>query len=488
MEQVIDLPLDVLLAPAADLDLGGVLRRTVTLACEQTGARDGLVAVFDDDGVVTELVTVGLSDDRAVELSGEDDRLLRVDEPTPTLAVPIRLDDRVIGRLLVADKEDRFTHDDELAVAALARVAAIAVRNARSFALSERRREWVEATARLAASLHPSVSMIEPLTEFVVGARRVTRGSIAAVVRTGEHGFDVAAADSRRPGELPALLADCDSLIRHAEATGELFETTDTRHGPVIGVPLDAELEFEGVLLIALGRDRGPLPAEERDLLTAYTTQGSFVLDRAVYLQARQQEVLAADRDRIAQDLHDVVIQRLFATGVQLRAARDSTDPAETRSRVDATVEDLETAIRDIRTTIFELQHGMGASLRSAVAALAREFTDVLGFSPTVHTWGPLNSLVPRPLTEQAMAVLREAVSNCARHAAASECVIEVSVADGWLTLCVTDDGCGLGEDVHESGLRNLRRRAERLGGVLELGPATPSGTLLKWRVPLPRQ
>jgi signal transduction histidine kinase len=255
--------------------------------------------------------------------------------------------------------------------------------------------------------------------------------------------------------------------------------------GTLVVVPFDEDLAFDGVLLVVLDRGRGSLPPEDQDLLWSFAAQASLALDRAVSLVERQEAMLAEDRDRIARDLHDLVIQRLFATGLQLQGARGPQNPPETQERIETAVRELDLTIRDIRSTIFELQHGHEASLRSGVAGLVREYTPVLGFAPTVHTSGPVDSLVGQALAEQALAVLREALSNCARHAAARSCLVEVAVEGGWLLLRVTDDGRGPAGDVHESGLRNLRRRADELGGTLALVPAEPCGTRFEWRVPV---
>ena len=194
---------------------------------------------------------------------------------------------------------------------------------------------------------------------------------------------------------------------------------------------------------------------------------------------------MVSDRDRIARDLHDLVIQRLFATGLQLQGAGRNAVNDEVRERIDNAVADLDVTIRDIRSTIFELQHSHELSLRADVRGVAKEYVPVLGFTPMVRTAGPVDTAVTQPVGEQLLAVLREALSNVARHSEADAAVVEVEASEGEIVLRVTDNGRGLPVDRHESGLRNVRRRATELGGAVRLLPEEPHGTILEWRVPL---
>jgi signal transduction histidine kinase len=254
----------------------------------------------------------------------------------------------------------------------------------------------------------------------------------------------------------------------------------------VVLVPLRAHVAANGVLLVVL-EGRGGLEVEEAELLSSFADQASLALDRAQALSDRQELMLVADRDRIARDLHDLVIQRLFATGLQLQGARRSAPSEDVQQRIDAAVADLDVTIRDIRSTIFELQHSHELSVRADVRGLVKEYVPVLGFTPLVRTTGPLDTAVTRPLAEQLLAVLREALSNVARHAEANAAMVEVEATTGELVLRVTDNGKGLPAERHESGLRNVRRRATELGGSARLLPEEPHGTRVEWRVPLTR-
>jgi signal transduction histidine kinase len=191
------------------------------------------------------------------------------------------------------------------------------------------------------------------------------------------------------------------------------------------------------------------------------------------------------DRERIARDLHDVVIQRLFAAGMQLQGTARAAVRPEVRARIDGVVDDLDTTIRDIRGAIFELRAPAGGGLRADVRQILDEARGSLGFRPELRLDGPVDSAVPDALRPAVLAVLREALSNAARHARAGAVTVAVAVAGGHLVLTVTDDGVGIGDAAASGGLVNLRRRAEELDGTFAVEPADPRGTRLTWRVPV---
>jgi signal transduction histidine kinase len=195
--------------------------------------------------------------------------------------------------------------------------------------------------------------------------------------------------------------------------------------------------------------------------------------------------MLVADRDRIARDLHDTVIQRLFATGLQLQGLQRSVGSPAVRSRLVESVDELNTTIRDIRSTIFELRHDEGGSLKAGIRSLAQEYVPVLGFTPFVRLRGPIDAAVPERTAEQLLATMREALSNVARHAEADACIVEVEALADRLVLRISDNGLGLANEINESGLRNVRRRAFDQGGSFTIGPEEPHGTLIEWSVPL---
>jgi signal transduction histidine kinase len=224
--------------------------------------------------------------------------------------------------------------------------------------------------------------------------------------------------------------------------------------------------------------------ADDLATLTTFAGQAALAFERALAQHEREMYVILEDRERIARDLHDVVIQRLFATGMRLQTTARMARP-DVAERLNRAVDDLDTTIRDIRSAIFELRTPVGADLRTEVRDLVAAAADQLGFRPALELVGPLDSTVPSELRSDAVAVLREALSNVVRHAGASSVRVTVRVSASDLTVEVGDDGRGVPSDVQRSGLNNLRDRATRLGGTFDLRSNTPTGTVLRWCVPL---
>jgi signal transduction histidine kinase len=236
--------------------------------------------------------------------------------------------------------------------------------------------------------------------------------------------------------------------------------------GPAVVFPLGAPGNVRGVLTVGRRHGAMPFPQTQADVVASFAAQAGVALELASSRAEAERLLVYEDRERIAQDLHDLVIQRLYATGMSLQS------------------------------TIFQLQSPAvtaGPDLRGEILVLAEEMTDMLGFAPSLRLGaglgaGPGGGISPE-VAEQALAALREALSNAARHANASQVDVTVDTdSDGMLTVQVIDDGTGIGDGGRRSGLRNLAARAEKLGGALRLEPADPGaatpGTRLEWRVP----
>ncbi|WP_374454299.1 sensor histidine kinase [Nocardioides sp.] len=491
------------------LDVDTVLARSAAVGAEKTRAQGLVLAVVDepaaDDSegrrVPTRLTLVrGLGEDEAGELrdrlgssglKGEpgarpEQDLARLSDPATgreVLRVPVVVGKRLYADLLLLAPPDGFFDDDDVeGVAVLGRVTGVAVRNALSYRLSERRREALELAAAVDRSVHPPYLIEEPLTRVAEGALSIAAARTAVVVAVTSDRIDVSAGAGVTDELLGRTMAEVTDHVRTAQHDGHEF-LVRLADLTVWGIPLNPEHSFAGVVVLLLEHPHpGPSP-DDRELLGSFVRHSSLVLDHAVLQQERQHAVLAADRDRIARDLHDGVIQRLYATALKLRAGIRSGD--DSGGHGDEAVREIGDSIRDIRGTVFELERGRPASLRSDVLALAKEYESVLGFVPVVRSWGPVDSLVGQALADQATVVLREALSNCARHAGAGRVEIDVAVDGGWFSLWVTDDGRGMtGTELPGSGLRNLRARATALGGDLDVQGADP-GTVLQWRVPL---
>ena len=506
--------LDAVVAISSDLDLHSVLSRIVVSACELTGARYGALGVIGADGNLDDFVTHGIDAELHRQIGdlprGRGILRLLIDEPEPLrlpdlrahprsfgfpahhppmstfLGVPVRIRGTVFGNLYLTEKEGgvQFTPQDEQLVLALASAAGFVIDNARAYLLSERRRQWLEASAELTEALQPPISIERALAEFTIAARSLSGATATAVVRFADSDAELATSDGPAADRLPSLLPEIGTLVGHAAPTDRI-ETMHADDLEVVVVPLRAHFAGPSALVALFEEGHRITDAEERELLGSFADQAALALDRAQAMEDREELAVVSDRDRIARDLHDVVIQRLFATGLQLQGVRGIVVNPEVAERLEKAVDELDETIRDIRTTIFELQHRQGGSLRSLVRALVMEYAPVLGFTPTVRILGPVDTAVSSTLAQQVLAVLREALSNIARHAIADQAEVEIAASPSEVVLTVTDNGTGLPADRTESGLRNARRRAAAHGGVLELKPGEPSGTIFRWRVPV---
>jgi signal transduction histidine kinase len=501
---------------SSDLDLHSVLDRIVSSACELTDAQYGALGVIGNDGDISDFVTRGIPDDVQAKIGelphGRGLLGELIEHPVPLrlehlqdhpssfgfpphhppmasfLGVPIRIRGTVFGNMYLTEKRGGFpfTEQDQLLVQALATAAGFVIENASAFALSERRRQWLEASVRISETLQPPIRLAPALRQIAITARSVTGASAVAVLRREDSDRYLVASVDGPGAESVGDLADrlYDNILE-CEQSSEESTVTNGAEGTVVLIPLKAHLAASGVLLVLLAQGRGFLQGEERDLLISFADQASQALDRAHAVAASEELAVVSDRERIARDLHDLVIQQLFATGLTLQGASRLTDPDAVSERIDQAVTDLDGTIRDIRSTIFALKNEGQGSLRDGVHTLVREYAPVLGFTPALRTIGPVDTLVPDALAVHLLAVLREALSNVARHASAAQTTVDIQVSEGEVLLRVVDDGTGFPADRDESGLLNVRRRAHQLGGIVRLAATDPHGTTMEWRVPL---
>ena len=300
-------------------------------------------------------------------------------------------------------------------------------------------------------------------------------------------------------GDLPKGHGILGLLIREPRAIRlpDLREHPDSfgfppNHPPMrsfLGVPVTVRGEVFGNLYLTDKRSEDAFSDIDEELVVALAVAAGVAIENA-RLHARVRDlVLLEDRERIAMDLHDTVIQQLFAVGLSLQATLRLLD-AETGKRVQLAVDDLDTTIKRIRSTIFALDAPIqltGAeSLRRRVIALVTEMTPTLRVEPRTFFDGPIDSLTDEHLAEELLPVLREALSNVARHAEATEVEVRLTAIDGLLTLRVEDNGVGPSDTPGDGrGLRNMQARAEQLGGTFTLTARPPKGTRLEWCVPL---
>jgi signal transduction histidine kinase len=417
------------------------------------------------------------------------------------LGVPVRTRDQIFGNLYLADKRgaDEFSDDDEEIVVALAAAAGVAIDNARLFALAQRRERWLSAAAEITGVLLGTVRRREALQLIARRAREVADAELVLVLLHDEENarymIEVADGAAAAVRQLVGKVLPVDDNTAQAFSR-EKFRMIDNLResadwpgevpaGPAMAAPLAGSDTLHGVLIVAQGAGRGSTSDDDAALLSIFAGQAALAFERARAQEERELLVVLEDRERIARDLHDVVIQRLFATGMQLQGVAPHTLRPEAANRINAAVDDLDATIRDIRRSIFELRAPVGSSLRAELRDAVDGATEVLGFRPVLDVSGPVDSAVPDDVVPAILAVVREALSNAARHAQAQTVRVSVHAAGGEVSVIVEDDGIGTDPGRARGGLVNMRERAIDLGGFFEMGPGKDGGTILTWRVPL---
>jgi signal transduction histidine kinase len=516
--------LDAVVAIGSDLDLRSMLERIVVAGCELVGARYGALGIIGPDRQLSDFITHGIGPDLHAAIGelphGRGVLGLLITNPQPVrmpditrhpqsygfpphhppmhsfLGVPVRIRDQVYGNLYLTEKQGsgEFTDDDQEIVIALAAAAGVAIDNARLFALAQRRERWLAAAAEITAVLLGEVRRTDALRLIAQRAREVSGAHLVLVLLYDEPTglFTVEAVDGPdADGLVGAVLPAADTGFLEAEPVDDLRAAAEwpalVPDGPAMVARLGRSDTLHGVLIVSHQAGHGTRDADDAALLSSFADQAALALERARAQDERELLVVLEDRERIARDLHDVVIQRLFATGMQLQSAVPHTTRPEVAKRINTAVDDLDATIRDIRRSIFELRAPAGTTLRTALSDTVEAAAGQLGFRPTLELSGPVDSAVPDDIVPQVLAVLREALSNVARHARASAVRVSVRSADGQVIVCVEDDGIGADPSHARGGLANLQDRARDLGGTFEVRPITGGGTLLDWRVPLPR-
>ena len=539
--------LDAVMAVTADLDLADVLTRIVHSACELVQARYGALGVLGPDREhLVEFVTQGLTKQERETIgdppSGHGVLGLLVLEPRPRrlpdlaghpdafgfppghpamhsfLGAPIRIRDEVFGNLYLTEKQGapEFTADDEAILVALAAAAGIAIDNARQYEASRQQRRWLATTGavtqlfleggdersamdilaqrtwELSQAQLAMVALYDDDGDLVVRAVQAGEPHGEAVSREDELGtvldkgqwHEVVAAREpvlllTRPGD-PGV----DSLTKDVRALG-----ASDPDGPTVLVPITVGDDKIGLLALAWSADAETFVGAVVPHLAALAQQMGLALVAARGQQDRARVAMLEDRDRIARDMHDHVIQRLFATGLSLQSASRLTEHPTVRTRLDDAVDNLDAAIKDIRHTIFELHRTEPRrELREEITELVRAFTQSLGFVPDLVIDGSLDPLTA-DLEADLVAVVREGLANVVRHAQASNASVRVTVTtDRTIQVAVVDDGVGVLAGTEQSGLANLRERAQSRGGSLTLRAGTPRGTGLVWEALLDPQ
>ncbi|RFU39578.1 GAF domain-containing protein [Actinomadura logoneensis] len=524
--------LEAVVSIGSDLDLETVLRRLVEAATTLADARYGALGVIGEDRErLVQFITVGVTEEQIAGIGHwpegqgilglliKDPRTLRLPDlgahpesygfpPNHPpmrgfLGVPIRVRDEVFGNLYLTEKRDGrpFEEEDEVVVSALATAAGVAIENARLYDLARRRERWLEASAEISTGLlsgDPAGRVIELVARRV---REVADGAFAAVALAGPDGaeFSVVSADGADAGRLTGARFPAGGVLGEVFREGRSLRLEDgaaglaataafhgLEAGPLLVVPLGTGTAARGVIVVAREPQGAAFDDGTQRLLETFAGQAAVALELAGRRRDAERVALLEDRDRIGRDLHDTVIQRLFATAMTLMAAIKITEKREVAVRVQRAVDDLDDTVRQIRSTIFALQtRSDEESLRGRIHALVDNATEQLGYAPSVRLDGLLDTVVPDDVADHLVAVAREALSNVARHAHATRAEMSVDVGGDELVLRVADNGGGLRPGGHRGGLRNMAGRAEDLGGTMEAGDAPGGGTVLVWRVPL---
>jgi signal transduction histidine kinase len=426
------------------------------------------------------------------------------------LGVPVRVRDRVFGNLYLTEKRGggAFTEDDEAVLTALGAAAGVAVENARLYEEARWQQSWLRASSELTISLLSGASPAKVLDDLTRQALELSGADLVTLALPDEDGrrltLEYAAGDGA--AEACGLVVPAgQSLSGQVLATGEPITVenfaTDPRTaditrlpmghiGPAVLFPLGTPGHVRGVLTVGRSQGRPPIQHGAASVVAAFAAQAAVALELADHRADAEQLTVFEDRDRIARDLHDLVIQRLYATGMSLEGTMPMITRREVADRVRNAVDAMDDTIRDIRGTIFALQSRGRVSvprLRADIVALTDEMAEMLGFAPALRLGSGLDSRGSAELSDQVLAVLREALSNTARHAGATRVDVTVDTdAAGMLTVLVRDNGRGIGDTSRRSGLANMAERAEQHGGELRLAGAEGGGTELEWRVPVP--
>ncbi|PPJ30964.1 histidine kinase [Nocardia nova] len=525
---------EAMLSVTAGLDLAETLRTIVHAAISLVDAQYGALGVRGHDEHLQQFVYEGI-DEPTRRLIGdlpEGHGVLGVlfTQPAPIrledlaqhpssvgfpahhppmrtfLGVPVHIRNEIFGNLYLTEKAggQQFTEDDELIVQALAAAAGIAIENARLYEAARNRQAWIEATRDLTTEFLAADEPASVLAHLVDHVRVLTGSEwvlLATVTDT-----DVPAED------VTELIVDqssgerTDAAGRSLEVTGtigaafterkplrfddvsdldfaELFPTG----GPVLLVPLHTRDTPQGILIAVRAKDAAPYDDEMLELAAAFADQAALAMQLAATQQRVRELDVLTDRDRIARDLHDHVIQRLFAIGLSLQGAVPRTRVPEVKIRLTEAIDGLQDVVQEIRTSIFDLHGGTSIRLRQRIEEAIRQQCGDADLRTSLRVAGPL-SVVSSQLADHAEAVVREAVSNAVRYAGATTLEVVIGVGDD-LTITVTDDGCGIGDNITPSGLTNLAERARSLGGTFRTTPGAEGsdrpGTRLRWSASL---
>ncbi|GAA2245816.1 MULTISPECIES: sensor histidine kinase [Streptomyces] len=530
--------LDAVLSIGTDLDLDVVLRRITESAVTLVDARYGALGVIGEEGKILQFITVGM-DESTIEAIGHYPEgegilglLIREPEPlrlsdlgrhhasvgfpeghppmTTFLGAPVRVRDQVFGNLYLTDKRGgvEFDDDDEAVLRTLAAAAGVAIDNARLYEDSRRREQWLAASSDLSRSLLSGTDPDRVLHRIAATVRTLSGADLVtlAVPLDGGEELVIEAAEGESAEQVRGLVLPATTLAAKVYQSNERVTSSTLSEEPQAGggsagkidlgpgflLPLGGGEAVRGVLQVANLSGGTEFSEATMTMISGFADQAALALEIAEHRREAEHLMVLSDRDRIARDLHDLAIQRLFASGLTLNSVLGRiSDRPQVAERVQRVVDDLDDTIKTVRGTIYALrEHDRADSrggLRGQLLAETDQAAAVLGFTPALRMTGLLDTGVPADYAEHLLAVLREALSNTARHAHATAVEVTAETDGGRLHLRVADNGTGVDPAVtRRSGLDNLRRRATDLGGSFTFTPNEPTGTIVDWAVPLP--
>ncbi|MFG2780960.1 GAF domain-containing sensor histidine kinase [Streptomyces prunicolor] len=443
--------LEAVLSVGSELELRTTLQHIVDGAAELTGARYAALGTTDpgQDGL-TEIRTGGAKT-----------------PPAEVLSVPIHVHDEVFGHLHLAGKrhDAPLTAEDEQLLHVLAAQAGIAIGNARLYETARQRERWIEGAAAVTTALLTGEAAADALKTVAEGARALADAAAGVILqRTAAGGMEIVTASIHEdPGDVVGTTIEPGSPVLVQLLGGEpVFiddsatdprMTTHVRHrfGPSMMLPLQADGRLIGTLALPRRPGDRPYTAVERLLATQFASQAALALVLADAQHSRERLAVYEDRDRIARDLHDLVVQRLFATGMLLESTQrrtEDTDPAH--ELLGRAVDELQSTIQEVRTAIFALQQPPAEAPTSVRGKVLRETAGasaVLGFQPSTHFRGPVDTVVPDQVATHLVAALRRALAAASDRAGVSRLEITIDVTtplpDGRdaVRLRVYDDG-----------------------------------------------
>ncbi len=520
-------------AIVSELSLEGLLERVVTHAQEISGAQFAALLVINE-GRLEQFLHRGMDAatvagiGRLPEVRGLLGALVEKPEPIrlhalsddhrssgfPSghppmgafLGIPIRSATSIYGNLYLTKLvgQPDFSAEDENLVTALAATSSIAIENARLHTKAQRRQQWLRVSAEVSNRLIAVTDDHTMLDDIAGALRELVDAETVGIMLPVPDDPDqmvlevVNGLGSRELQGLRFPAAGSQSQLVMEEGRYRVLEGVQEQLGPLLAqLSLPPVHHLVTFPLKGSGRPRGAIivgrltdlafTAADLEMADGFVSQMGLALELADSRSNHQRLTMLEDRAGIARDIHDQVVQKLFAAGLSIQGTVMMVPDTHVQRRLTGVVDTLDDTIRTIRTSIFELQeHDLpGTSVRARVLRVLGELTPVLGFAPLLSFEGPLDTMVDEHLGLEVEAVVRESLTNTAKHASASAATVSLVTASRALVLTVSDNGVGLGSSTRSSGLSNLRHRAESRGGWLDLGAAPEGGFLLRWSVPL---